>query len=463
MNSTISTLMFKKNIISLLTIAGLGAIWLLALKTKNATHSQIPVIANQTPVSDPITKKSISRPFSAATKNMDGVNSPQDNKAPKRSASLMAKSDSDNDANDYATLKNRLLKKGIYFGTYLNNDDVLQAPPRSPNYLNTISKYFNLYSIPAWFHHTEYSGRGIFNFSGPDEVANYAVKQGAKIHAHNLVWNTMLPPWLAKGTFTPDELSDIMKTHIQTVVRHYRDKYPGAILAWDVVNEPIADPYTPAENVGPTGLRKTVWSSIHLPGSTDPSDYIKLAFQWAHEADPNVKLYLNEGGIEYNSHKWQVLYTLVKKLKATGTPIDGIGFQCHFDTHYDHPFSELLSNMNSLNALGLKAQVTELDCVISTSTVLPWTASAVASPGISDFDKQAQIFKGTLRACILAKNCNAVIVFGAFDPTTSANRSWKGKNGKYVGPFYPNILDDNMKPKKAFKSMMSEASTLIAH
>jgi len=362
-------------------------------------------------------------------------------------------------ADDYTTLKSQLQKKGIYFGTYLNNDDIAQLPPRPSNYLATISKYFSLYSIPAWFHHTEYSGRGVFNFNGPDQVADFAVKNGAKIHAHNLIYNVFYPPWLAKGNYSPAELADILKTHVQTVVRHYRDKYPGSVIAWDAVNEPVADPYSKPQDIGPTGLRNTKWSVIHKPGSTDPSDYIALTFQWAHEADPNVKLYINEGGVEFKGHKWDVLYTLVKKLKADNVPISGVGFQCHFDTHYDHPLTELMDNMNMLADLGLQSQVTELDCVISTAKVVPWSAMAIASPGKSDIDKQVQIFKGTLRAALNAKNCNAFIMYGAYDPVTCENKFWKDKSGKYIGPFFPNILDDQMRPKRNFKALVDEVKS----
>jgi len=376
----------------------------------------------------------------------------------KRFAKLTNKKAVSVNINDPSALKTLLLNRGIYFGTYLTNPDVSLAPPRPANYLTQLSSYFDLYSIPAWFHHTEYKGQGVFDFSGPDQVADFAVSHGAKIHAHNLVYNILYPPWLANGNFTPDQLQAILKTHVQTVVRHYRDKYPGAILAWDVVNEPVCDPYTHASDRGPTGLRITKWSVIHKPGSNDPSDYIELAFQWAHEADPNVKLYINEGGIEFKGQKWDALYTLVKKLVSDGVPINGIGFQCHFDTHYDHPFSELTDNMNLLAALGLQSQVTELDCVVSTAHVVPWSANAVASPGSSDFNQQARVFQGTVNACLLAKNCNAIIIFGAWDPGTSEDRSWKDKSGKFIGPFCPNILDQNMNPKPAYSAMVKAAS-----
>jgi endo-1,4-beta-xylanase len=366
----------------------------------------------------------------------------------------------DTGLNDPTIVKRLLLKKGIYFGDYLGNADVNLEAPRPKNFLTILNKYFNLYSIPAWFHHTENAGRGVFDFSGPDQVADFAVASGAKIHAHNLVWYLMMPAWLTKGTFTPDQLKDILKNHVQTVVTHYKNKYHGSIIAWDVVNEPLCDTYSNSSGCDITGLRKSIWPVIHKPGSTDPSDYIQLAFEWAHEADPNVKLYINEGGTEFKGPKWNNLYALVKKLKSKGVPINGVGFQAHFDVYYNHPLTELLSNMNMLAAIGLQSQITEMDVSLSKVTETPWIWKPIASPGLADYDKQAAIYAATLNACIHAKNCNAFIVFGAWDPATWANQTWKDKNktGKFVGPFYPDILDDNMRPKKALKAMIKEAN-----
>ncbi|MDB5151196.1 MAG: Beta-xylanase [Mucilaginibacter sp.] len=464
MSTTISTpaSLLKKGAVAFLVVAATGISYR-AFQHKNdpATQTETSAAQNQeastTPNNDNgAPQKNVSPKAAALVTATVAKSKPTPANNPKNKTSVAAvKQPTD----DYANLKNLLQKKGIYFGTYLNNDDIAQLPPRPSNYLATISKYFSLYSIPAWFHHTEYSGRGVFNFNGPDQVADFAVKNGAKMHAHNLIYNVFYPPWLAKGDFTPAELADILKTHVQTVVRHYRDKYPGSVIAWDAVNEPVADPYSKPQDIGPTGLRNTKWSVIHKPGSTDPSDYIALTFQWAHEADPNVKLYINEGGIEFKGHKWDVLYTLIKKLKADNVPISGVGFQCHFDTHYEHPLTELQDNMDMLADLGLQSQVTELDCVISTAKVVPWSANAVSSPGTSDIDKQTQIFKGTLRAALNAKNCNAFIMYGAFDPVTCENKFWKDKSGKYIGPFFPNILDDQMRPKRNFKALVDEVKS----
>lgn len=66
-----------------------------------------------------------------------------------------------------------------------------------------------------------------------------------------------------------------MKEHIHTVVGRYK----GRIVGWDVVNEAINDDGT---------WRNSPFYQIL------GEDFIYLAFQYAHEADPDAQLYYND-------------------------------------------------------------------------------------------------------------------------------------------------------------------------
>jgi endo-1,4-beta-xylanase len=315
-----------------------------------------------------------------------------------------------------STVRDNLKKGGIYFGTYFNEPDMWLYYPRPKNYLSQIQPYFSAYTIPAFLNHTEGKGQGVFDFSGPDLVADFAVGNGAKIRVHNLVWYLNIPSWLSSGSFTPDQMSAILKENVQTVVKHYMEKYPGSVLAIDVVNEPICDD----GQAGCTdGLRNMPWSVIHKPGSTDPSDYIALAFQWARDVAPDAKLYINEYGIEYASPKADRLYALVKKLNDQDVPIDGIGFQSHVFVNWNHSSDELVSVMNRFAALGLTSEVTENDVFIP-----PQKDSIVSTPATSDeLQRQANVYSQFLNACIQAQKCDAYVVFGAWDPVSWGNNS----------------------------------------
>ena len=100
-----------------------------------------------------------------------------------------------------------------------------------------------------------------------------------------------------------------MRDHIRKVVGRYK----GRINGWDVVNEALNEDGT---------LRQSLWMKII------GDDYIEKAFRYAHEADPQAQLYYNDYSLE-NEAKRKGALELVRKLKAKGVPITGVGLQDH--------------------------------------------------------------------------------------------------------------------------------------
>jgi endo-1,4-beta-xylanase len=119
-----------------------------------------------------------------------------------------------------------------------------------------------------------------------------------------------VPAWA--GGLSAVDLRIAVESHIRAVGEHYR----GRLLAWDVVNEAVAD--------GGSGLRDTVFRQKLGDG------YIAEAFRLAHEADPQALLFLQRlrrrgPGREVESGS----SSSVSELKAQGVPIDGVGLQMH--------------------------------------------------------------------------------------------------------------------------------------
>jgi GH35 family endo-1,4-beta-xylanase len=50
---------------------------------------------------------------------------------------------------------------------------------------------------------------------------------------------------------------------------------------------------------------------------------------WAHEADPDAQLYINDYNLEGIGPKADAMLGLVKGLKANHVPINGVGFESH--------------------------------------------------------------------------------------------------------------------------------------
>ncbi len=196
--------------------------------------------------------------------------------------------------------------------------------------------------------------RGEFHFDAADRFVEFGSRHDMFVIGHTLVWHSQTPEWLFKddagNPVDRSTLLDRMREHIQTVVGRYK----GRVKGWDVVNEALADDGT---------LRDSPW--LRIIGE----DYIAKAFQFAHEADPSAELYYNDYGIEGGA-KRDAAIALMKKLKAEGVPVTGIGIQGHMSLDWP-PVEMLDETISSYGDLGLKVMVTELDVDVLPS---PWAA-----------------------------------------------------------------------------------------
>lgn len=192
--------------------------------------------------------------------------------------------------------------------------------------------------------------KGVFSFDDADAFVAFGEKNNMKIIGHTLIWHSQAAKW----AFTDDEGNDVsrdeliqrMRDHIFNVVGRYK----GRVHGWDVVNEAITDNGE---------WRSTKWFNIIGP------EFVQLAFEFAHEADPNAELYYNDYN-EWIPAKRDGIYNMVKDLIDKGVKIDGIGMQGHFNM--ESPSIELMEEaIVKYSSLGVKTMVTELDI-----TVLPW-------------------------------------------------------------------------------------------
>jgi endo-1,4-beta-xylanase len=223
-----------------------------------------------------------------------------------------------------------------------------------------------------------------YDFEGGDTLVAFAQANGMAVRGHTFVWDSQNPDWLTSGNYNHEALMNILREHIYSVVGRYR----GQIAAWDVVNEAID---------ANGNLHDTIWLRGIGP------DYIALAFQWAHEADPDAKLFYNDQAAEGLNAKSDGVYELVKGLRDGGIPIHGVGMQMHVELNAAPPPSEVAANMARLGELGLEVHITEMDVRIG--------------PEISSekLQHQASIYRDMLSVCLQAENCDTLVVWGATD------------------------------------------------
>ncbi|GAB3819087.1 endo-1,4-beta-xylanase [Pontibacter rugosus] len=210
---------------------------------------------------------------------------------------------------------------------------------------------------------------GEFRFALPDRFVEFGEKNGMHINGHTLIWHSQAPQWF----FTDNKGHDVsrevliqrMKNHIAAVVGRYK----GRVHTWDVVNEAILDDGS---------WRKSKFYEII------GEDFIKLAFQFAQEADPEAELYYNDYSMA-NPGKRAGVVAMVEKLQKQGVRIDGIGMQGHIGLN--HPsIEEFEKSIVAFSDLGVKVMITELDL-----TVLPSPGQNVGADVSANFEYQQKM------------------------------------------------------------------------
>ncbi len=296
-----------------------------------------------------------------------------------------------------------------------------------PTFAAKIFGEFNSLAAPTMYYYTTETSQGYFSTGDGDALIAYANANGMSTHCHHLIGpNIYLPAWLLNGKFTADELTQIMKTHIQTVVGHFK----GQCASWDVLNEALN-----ADGTVDT-TSDNVW------GHTIGPSYIDIAFQTARQADPAAKLYYNSNTGDNQIAADTGLYSLLAGMQQRGTPIDGVGLQCHFtpgaNLYYSPNHDSLVANMAQLAKMGLSVRISELDMRIP----LPAT-----SAGLAD---QAAAFSTVVQACLDSPNCGSITVWDANDAT-----SWIPVSGYFPGYGAATLFDEKFQPKPAYTSVMN--------
>jgi len=255
---------------------------------------------------------------------------------------------SSSETNFPVTLKEAYSDK-FFIGTTLNHWQIRQERPEE---LAVAKAHFNsLVAENEMKSSILQPKEGEFNFSVADQFVALAEEINAHIHGHTLIWHSQLPKWFfvddEGNTVSKEVLTQRMKDHISTVVGRYK----GKIHSWDVVNEAIEDDGSYRES-----------KFYEILGE----DFIRLAFEFAHEADPDAELYYNDYSMAIPSKREGVV-NMVEKLKAAGVPIHGIGMQGHIGLN-NPKIEDFENSLRAYSELG-KVMITELDLSVLPS---PW-------------------------------------------------------------------------------------------
>jgi endo-1,4-beta-xylanase len=306
------------------------------------------------------------------------------------------------------TLRDYADKKGLTYGVSVQAGDVL-----NPKYVALIKENFNLIvpeNTMKWKNIRP--TKTFWNWSDMDALVAFAEKNHIRMKGHTFAWHQQNAPYV-DSLATREEAIAMLTDQITTIMTRYK----GRIAEYDVCNEVLNEDGT---------MRDTVWMRTIGP------DYLKIAFRTAREADPKARLLLNDYNNEYmGTAKGDAFYGLVKELKESGVPIDGVGFQLHVMASNPIDEAALRGNIKRFRELGLSVSFTEVDVRVA----VPLTPEKEA--------EQTASYAKLLEIALDEPNAGSFIMWGYSD-----KRSWIP--GAFPGYGFAHLYDREDKPKPVY-------------
>ena len=351
------------------------------------------------------------RYFTLRLVSLDDMTAPGPDDKPDTTASTIGAfyDDGIDDATDKKSLKYYANKLGKSIGTAISlyKNDLTNS---SLAETEAVGFQFNMLVAENEMKPEAFGGQNgkfnLYNSTDASKIVNFARTKKMAMRGHCLVWNQQSPTWISSDggktndkNWTRQQALDIMKNHITNVVGFYK----GKVREWDVVNECLDD-NQPAVRTNPEGYdmkKNCVWQQAI------GDDYVDSAFVYAHQADPDAELYLNDYGVELQGKaKSAAFYNLAVRMKNAGIPIDGVGLQCHFSIG-DVDSLRLDQTVSRFEEVGLKCIITELDMGI------PDTSDA-------SLEEQARSYRVITDIMLNHDNCPSMVIWGLKD-----NNSWR--------------------------------------
>ena len=317
-------------------------------------------------------------------------------------------------------LKELAERRGIQIGSFASLKYLRERP--YSDLLKNEFEYLIIDGEPNWKFEDHELRPAIdkFDFADLDHVFEFADENNMPVRVQHLLWgdDKWLPDWLKNGNYSKEQLLDIIHNHIATVMQRYK----GRVREYTVVNEAFS------RKLGTNGNHD--WWGERLG-----EDYIDSAFKWAHEADPNAILILNDFSNETEGEISNLIYDYVKSAKARGIPIDAIGMQMHLGGGSAPSKADVVKNMKRFGDLGVKVYVTEFDV----------NMHDVHESKDKEDQLQAKVYSDMLGACLEVGSsiCPNFGYLGLVD-----RQSWY--HGIGLDDANPLLFSDDFKPKPAF-------------
>ncbi|MBN1999521.1 endo-1,4-beta-xylanase [candidate division KSB1 bacterium] len=288
-----------------------------------------------------------------------------------------------------------------------------------------------------------------YNFKPADEFVEFGVKNGMFVIGHTLVWHSQTPRWVFQDEEGQPAGRDTLLTRMQDHIRTVVGRYKGRVRGWDVVNEAFADDGT---------LRNSPWYN----GIGD--DFIRKAFEYAHEADPDAELYYNDYNV-WKPEKTAAVIQMVKDLRANGVRVDGVGEQAHWAFKYP-THEELEATLRAFREAGIRLLITEMDVSVLPN---PWDYQGAdigtrfdQLPGTNPYTEG---LPDSVQTKLAARYGELFSMFLDYSDIVDRVTLWGLDDGhSWLNHFpvrgrtnYPLLFDRKYQPKPAFDAVMEAA------
>ncbi|WP_223269568.1 endo-1,4-beta-xylanase [Frigoribacterium sp. ACAM 257] len=229
--------------------------------------------------------------------------------------------------------------------------------------------------------------QGEYAFAEADALLDLAESKGIAVHGHTVAFTEAMPRWMQDlPSDTEDEReasAEVLLGYVTTVVTHFR----GRLDSLDVVNEPF-------DVDQGTELQENTWLRVF------GQDYPVVVSQAVHDADPEVRQFVNENGADVPGPRQDALRQLVLDTNAAGGHIDGVGLQTHiYDLDTDAVSADDLdTTLDAFEDAGLIVRISENDVT---------DAQGQAA--------QAEQFATILATCLASETCVSYTTWGVDD------------------------------------------------
>jgi len=289
---------------------------------------------------------------------------------------------------------------GVRFGSAVMASDLRDDPQYGPvlgREFNSLTPFVEM----KWG--TIHPEADRYDFTLADQLVAFASAHRMRVRGHALVYGQAADPpnpdYLLKIT-DPAALRAMMAAHIRTLMARYR----GRVDAWDVVNEPLPTFGDPIRSKD--GLAQHVFSKLLGAG------YIAEALRLARDADPGARLFINEQGTLEPGPRQDAYFRLVRELRASGAPLDAVGFQGHVVPLTGNPgpsAAQVEATLRRFAALGVAVEITELN--VFTRTPRHLLALGLTYDEGAELRRQAEVYAATARGCLAVPACQGITVW----------------------------------------------------